>query len=114
MYPHHNTPDESDDTTGEDHTRGGDDTDGVVIPLPRPAADDDIENLPNIGSDQPVWWYDQQRQRGSDRQFSGYVAPVFGTDGEQLRSDLAAIIRDLLDWANKQSRKESTEDGEAA
>lgn len=114
MYPHHNCPDEPD----HDHPQGGDDGDGVVIPPPRSAADDDVDNLPETGPDQPVWWYHQTRTRGGDRRFSGRINRVGGVEGEWLRGELAAVIRELLDWAADHSREqsdtESTEDGEAA
>jgi hypothetical protein len=45
MHGHDNSLDDHDD-----------DRLAVVIPLPRKVPDDDIESLPEIGSDQPVWW----------------------------------------------------------
>ncbi|WP_139320805.1 hypothetical protein [Saccharomonospora sp. CUA-673] len=111
MYPHQNTPNEPD----HNPTGSGDDHDRVVIPLPRKAPEDDVENLPKIAPDQDVWWYDQKQKRGGDRRFSGHINRVGGTEGERLRGELAAVIRDLLHWAaEQQSRDESTEDGEAA
>ncbi|GGM34595.1 hypothetical protein GCM10012275_02340 [Longimycelium tulufanense] len=101
----------TDDTTADDPH---DDPTAVAIPRPRTAPDSDIENLPKTGSDQPVWWYDQRRRRGSDRQYLGYVNPISGTEGERIRGKLADVIRDLLDWAAQQSQDQSTEDGEAA
>lgn len=104
MYANDNAPDNP-----------GDDRDAVVIPLPRKAPDDDIENVPQTGSDQPVWWYDQRRKRGGDRRYSGHVNHVHGAEAERLRSELADVIRDLLDWAaQQQTGDHSTEDGEAA
>lgn len=103
MHAHDNTPDHADD-----------DRDEVVIPLPRKAPDDDIENLPHTASDQPVWWYEQKRKRGGDCSYSGHVNHVHGAEAERLRGELADVIRDLLDWATQQSSDQSTEDGEAA
>jgi len=104
MHSHDNTPDNPHD----EH-------EAVVIPLPRKAPDNDIENLPETGSDQPVWWYDQRRKRGEDRHYSGHVNHIYGTEAERVRGELADVIRDLLDWAaQQQSGDHSTEDGEAA
>ncbi|HEX5401751.1 MAG TPA: hypothetical protein VFX16_05560 [Pseudonocardiaceae bacterium] len=91
-----------------------DDHDAVVIPLPRNASDDYLEDLPQSGSDQPVWWYDQERKHGGDRRFSGHINHVYGAEAERLRGQLADVISELLDWAARQSHNESTEDGEAA
>lgn len=111
MCPHQNTPHEPD----HNDTGGCHDHEGVVVPLPRKAPDDEVENLPVIASEQAVWWYDQNRKRGGDRRFSGHINRIGGAEGERLRGELAAVIRDLLHWAaEQQSRDESTEDGEAA
>src|SRR5690606_41172415 len=103
MHALNNIPDNADD-----------DRDAVVIPLPRNAPDNDIENLPETGSDQPVWWYDQRRKRGEDRHYSRHVNHIYGTEAERVRGELADVIRDLLDWAAQQSGDPSTEDGEGA
>lgn len=102
MYPHqHNPKDPA-------HT---DENGGVVVPLPRKPPDDDVENLPEIATDQAIWWYDQKRKRGGDRRFSGHINRIGGAEGERLRGELAAVIRDLLRWAaEQQSHDESTED----
>jgi hypothetical protein len=88
---------------------------GFPIPSPRPAPDDHIENLPDIGSDNPVWQYDQPRKRGNNRCYTGHVDRIGGTEGDRLRGDLAAIISDLLDWAKQQTESdaESTSNTEA-
>lgn len=87
----------------------------VVIPLPRKAPDDDIENLPQIGHGQPVWRYNQDRKRGVERRYSGYISHIHGADAERLRGELAQVVQELLDWAaQQQSGDHSTEDGEAA
>lgn len=104
MNAHDHTPDNADD-----------DRDAVVIPLPRKAPDEDIDNLPHTCSDQPVWWYDQTRERCGDRRYSGHVNHIHGAEAERLRRELADVIRDLLDWAARRSTgDQSTEDGEAA
>lgn len=87
----------------------------IVIPLPRKAPDDDIENLPQIGPDQPVWRYNQSRKRGVERRYSGYINHIQGAEAERLRGELAQVVQELLDWAaQQQSDQHSTEDGEAA
>ena len=87
--------------------------DGAFVPSPRPAPDDNIENLPTIDSDQPVWLYEKEFKRNADRRFIGHVTQVSGTEGDRLRDDLTAVIRDLLDWAAIQSQSQSPEDGAA-
>jgi hypothetical protein len=109
----HAIPNNPHDNDGDDHHNG---QDAVVIPLPRYAPDNDVENLPKTGSDQPVWWYDQKRKRGGDRRYSGYVNHIHGAEGERLRGEFAAVIGELLDWAAQQiqNQPDSIEDGEAA
>jgi hypothetical protein len=91
------------------------DRDAVVIPLPRQAPDDYLEDLLQTDSDQQVWWYDQKRKRG-DRRYSGHVNHIHGAEGERLRGEFAAVIGELLDWAAQQvqNQPDSTENGEAA
>jgi hypothetical protein len=38
-------------------------------------------------------------KRGKRRRYHGFVERVGGAEGERLREDLAAAIRDLLNWA---------------
>ena len=92
------------------------DHDAVVIPLPRQAPDDYLESLHQTGSDQPVWWYDQEWKRGGDRRYSGHVNHIHGAEGERLRGEFAAVIDELLDWAAQQiqNQPDSRQDGEAA
>ena len=92
----------------DNHRESGDAT-NLGIPSPRPPLDNDIEDLPEIGSDDPVWWYDQPRKRGGDRRYWGQVERIGGVEGDQLRKDLAAAIRDLLDWADQQIKKSETD-----
>jgi len=83
------------------------------IPAPRPAPDDNVENLLEIGSDSHVWCYDQHSMRGRSRRFTGHVTRIGGAEGDQLRADLAAITHDLLDWAHQQqSQRPLHQDGE--
>jgi hypothetical protein len=88
---------------------------GVIIPQPRSTPDDTIEDLTEFGPDNEVWRYDQRRKRNPHRRFTGHVTRVGGIEGERLRGDLAAIIRDLLDWAAHHaatSETESRQDGD--
>jgi hypothetical protein len=57
--------------------------------------------------------YNQIRNRTKNWTFSGHVRYVSGTEGDRLRGELAAVIRDLLDWAATQ-RAEQADDQEAA
>lgn len=93
--------------------QGSGDTANFHIPSPRPAPDDDIDGLPQnppeTGSDDPVWWYDQPRKRGSDRRYWGQVERIGGPEGDRLREELTAWIRDLLDWAHEDKKKSETD-----
>ncbi|MFC3898154.1 hypothetical protein ACFOWZ_42360 [Lentzea rhizosphaerae] len=57
--------------------------------------------------------YNQIRNRTKNWAFSGHVHYVSGAEGDRLRGELAAVIRDLLDWAATQ-RAEQADDQEAA
>jgi hypothetical protein len=81
--------------------------DTADIPAPRPAPDDDTENLPETGSDSHVWCYDQHSTRGRRRRFTGHVTRIGRAEGDQLRADLAAITHDLLDWAYQQQTQQA-------
>ncbi|MFF3574967.1 hypothetical protein [Nocardia jiangxiensis] len=73
-----------------------------------------IENLPEAGPIQPIWGYNQSRERRSERQFSGHVRFLHGTQAERLRGELADVVGELLDRAAKQqSEDHSAEDGTA-
>lgn len=93
-----------DDTTARINPTCRDATD---IPAPRPAPDDNVENLPEIGSDSHVWCYDQHSTRGRRRRFTGQVTRIGGAEGDRLRADLAAITYDLLDWAHQQQTQQA-------
>lgn len=93
------------------HRSGGNAENGAGnfgIPSPRQPLDDSIdddindaiERPPEIGTDDPTWWYDQSRKRGNDRRYWGQVERIGGVESDQLRQNLAAAIRDLLNWAN--------------
>ncbi|GAA0528849.1 hypothetical protein [Saccharopolyspora erythraea] len=104
----HSTPD------GPHKDRIGSDSEPTLhIPSPRPAPDDNVAKLPQISCDQAVWWYDQELQRGDTRRFSGYVNAIGGTEGDRLREELVAVIRDLLEWATcrRGSSENPSEDG---
>ncbi|MBY8855409.1 hypothetical protein K7711_02865 [Nocardia sp. CA2R105] len=72
------------------------------------------ENAPEVGPAQPIWSYSQSRERRSERQFSGHVRFLHGTQAERLRGELADVVGELLEWAAKQqSADHSAEDGAA-
>ena len=98
------------------------DVDAVHIPAPRPPLDDQpdipipppLDRPPDHLSDrwrhhggvqpgnglvEPEFRYDQTWKRGKRRHYNGFVERVGGVEGERLREDLAAALRDLLDWA---------------
>ncbi|MFC5102262.1 hypothetical protein [Kibdelosporangium philippinense] len=68
--------------------------------------------MPDIGSGDAAWWYDQPQKRGHHRRYTGHVDRISGPEGDQLREDLAAVIRDLLDWAKQQTGTSDTDTGE--
>jgi hypothetical protein len=92
-----------------DNHRDSGDTIGFPIPSPRPAADDHIENLSITPPQQHVWQYDQRGKRGKHRRYTGHVTPIGGAEGDRIRGELAAIIRDLLDWATRHTETPDTD-----
>jgi hypothetical protein len=90
------------------HQSSGD-ANNSSIPSPRPAPDDHIEVLPESGSGEPLWWYDQPRKRGEDRRYWGEVEWIGGPEGDRLREKLNDIVRDLLHWAHDERKKSATD-----
>ncbi|WP_157368125.1 hypothetical protein [Alloactinosynnema sp. L-07] len=89
----------------------------VIIPFPRNPPDNRPECLPGTGLDQPVWWYIQNRNRGDRRKYSGRINRISGPESERVRSELAEVIGELLEWAARRTGSQSDnagEDGEAA
>lgn len=109
----------SENDPGNHHKSG--DAHDFHIPSPRPSPDDDIagvpetqpksplEELPESGSDDPQWWYDQPRKRGDDRRYWGEVEWIGGLEADRLRDKLTEIVRDLLDWAHREQLKSETD-----
>lgn len=64
---------------------------------------DQQEDLRVNGSDsrsvQGSWQYNGENRRSRGRSYSGHVTYIGGAEGERLRDALAAVSRDLLDWA---------------
>jgi hypothetical protein len=89
------------------------------MPRPRPVPDNDGEHLPDTIFGEAEWWYYQRAQgkRGKDRRYTGRVQRIGGSAGEKIRAELAATIRDLLEWAKQQqddaAERESSTDGRA-
>lgn len=90
------------------------DVDAVHIPAPRAPLDDQPDipvpappdqpqhqdgSRPDNGLVEPGFRYEQTWKRGKRRRYHGFVERVGGVEGERLREDLAAALRDLLDWA---------------
>lgn len=63
---------------------------------------------PENGLVEPEFRYDQTWIRGKRRRYNGFVERVGGAEGERLREDLAAAIRDLLDWAAQNAETSTT------
>lgn len=80
---------------------------GLIIPKPRSPLDDspDLDLPPphrqrrEPGLVEPDFRYDQTWLRGKSRRYHGYVEWIGGEEGERLREDIAAAVRDLLGWA---------------
>jgi len=83
------------------------------VPPPRKPPIGDTGSLCDNGSDLDKEQYNQIRNRTKNWTFSGHVRYVSGAEGDRLRGELAAVIRDLLDWAATQ-RAEQADDQEAA
>ncbi|MGW4211715.1 hypothetical protein ACWEIJ_27240 [Lentzea sp. NPDC004789] len=83
------------------------------IPPPRKPPIGDTESLRDNGSRLNERQYNQIRNRTKNWTFSGHVRYVSGAEGDRLRGELAAVIRDLLDWAATQ-HAEQADDQEAA
>lgn len=84
-----------------------------IVPLPDKPPVSGMEPLCNNGSEHHEWHYNQIGNRTKSWAFSGHVRYVSGAEGDRLRGELAAVIRDLLDWAATQ-RAEQVDDQEAA
>jgi hypothetical protein len=66
----------------------------------KPRAAETTSDIPaNTGADQAKWCYDQNNKRGPGRRYSGQIRRVSGPEGERLRAELAAVMKDLLQWA---------------
>ena len=59
---------------------------------------------------EPEFLYDQTWKRGKRRRYNGFIERVGGAEGEQLRENLAAVVRDLLDWAAQHTATPTTRD----
>lgn len=84
---------------GRPRTEPTEDVEGAaVVAFPRRHGDED--GSPH-GPEQPVWRYDQ-RVRGSEHRFAGYVSYVGGDEGERVRAELATVLGELMRWAASQ------------
>lgn len=84
-----------------------------IVPPPQEPPVGDTESLCDKGSDHRERQYNQTRNRTKNWTYSGHVRYVSGAEGDRLRGELAAVIRDLLYWAATQ-RAEQADDQEAA
>lgn len=67
------------------------------------------ESRPETVIDDVVWRYHQKGGRRKDRSYSGYVTYVGGAEGERIRADLAAAIKDLLVWISERENRNGRE-----
>jgi hypothetical protein len=72
-----------------------------------PASEDQQRNLENPLGEPPAWSYCQTGPRGTSRTYTGRVTYIGGAEGERLRRELAAVVRDLLQWAARRNRQPS-------
>jgi len=72
-----------------------------------PAREDQSKNLENPLGESPAWSYCQTGPRRISRTYTGHVTYVDGAEGERLRRELAAIVRDLLEWASRRDTQPS-------
>lgn len=80
---------------------------GRVVSFPRKADDIEIptpETMPNAVEST----YNRTEGR-SGWAFTGQVEYVGGAEGERMRTQLAAVLRDLLEWAAEQGRDDDRE-----
>ncbi|MFD5831655.1 hypothetical protein [Lentzea sp. NPDC060358] len=84
-----------------------------IVPLPQRPPVSDTEPLCDNGSEHDEWHYNQIGNRTKSWAFSCHVRYVSGAEGDRLRGELAAVIRDLLDWAASQ-RADQADTQEAA
>jgi len=63
------------------------------------APEDHQRNLEDPLGEQPTWSYCQTGPRRISRTYTGHVTYIGGAEGERLRRELAAVVRDLLEWA---------------
>lgn len=131
-----------DHASGEHHDEGAGNTDftadpegagggqgEVIIPRPRSPLDDSpvLDPPPPAtldpqrdgrgsatGSVESDFRYDQTWLRGQRRRYHGHVERIGGAEGERLREDLAAVVRDLLDWATQHDDRDDPESGTEA
>jgi hypothetical protein len=72
-----------------------------------PASEDHPDNLADTLGEPPAWSYCQTGPRGTSRTYTGHVTYVGGAEGERLRRELAAVVRDLLEWAARRDTQPS-------
>ncbi|USX51234.1 hypothetical protein [Lentzea sp. HUAS12] len=85
-----------------------DDGGAQIIPL-RKSLVISSESRPEEAIDDVAWRYHQKGGRRKDRTYSGHVTYVGGAEGERIRRDLAAAIKDLLVWINERENRDGRE-----
>lgn len=86
------------------------------VPVPR--SPDQPASLPprhdggrsENGLVEPEFRYNQTWKRGKRRRYNGFVERFGDAEGERLRASLAAVVRDLLDWAAQHTEAQARRD----
>ncbi|WP_275294603.1 hypothetical protein [Amycolatopsis sp. La24] len=59
------------------------------------------------------WWYEQPF-RGGRRRYTGNVTFIRGAEGSRLHAELAAVLAELLQWAQQLPASRSTNENDKA
>lgn len=70
-----------------------------------PTSEDRPDNFADPLGELPVWSYCQTGPRRTSRTYTGHVTYVGGAEGKRLRRELAAVVRDLLEWASQRETR---------
>lgn len=88
-----------------------------VVPPAANRADADPSKRAEHACELALWRYDLGSENERVHSFEGHVTYVGGAEGERLRGALSVVIRDLLEWAARDSGADGSADqetGEAA
>lgn len=80
---------------------------GQVVPFPRNVGDP-ANPRPEPIPDVAEWTYNRIGGQPGWK-FTGQIEYVGGTESNRMSAQLAAVIRELLEWATDQSRDQNSE-----